>query len=69
MCTTDEEVYRLRNMFCKLKYIVFKIKILLYCCVVHLTTFNSASTLTIQGIEKVSTKIRKKKEKNNKSTL
>ena len=28
MCTTDDEVCRLRNMFCKIKYIVFKIKIL-----------------------------------------
>ena len=28
MCTTDDEVCRLRNMFCKTKYIVFKIKIL-----------------------------------------
>ena len=27
MCTTDDEVYRLRNMFCKIKYIVFKIRI------------------------------------------
>ena len=27
MCTTDDEVCRLRNMFCKIKYIVFKIKI------------------------------------------
>ena len=29
MCTTDDEVGRLRNMFCKIKYIVFKIKILM----------------------------------------
>ena len=28
MCTTDDELCRLRNMFCKIKYIVFKIKIL-----------------------------------------
>ena len=28
ICTTDDEVCRLRNMFCKIKYIVFKIKIL-----------------------------------------
>ena len=28
MCTTDDEVCRLRNMFCKIKYIVFKLKIL-----------------------------------------
>ena len=28
MCTTDDEVCRVRNMFCKMKYIVFKIKIL-----------------------------------------
>ena len=28
MCTTDDEVCRLRNMFCKVKYIVFKTKIL-----------------------------------------
>ena len=28
MCTTDDEVYRLRNRFCKTKYILFKIKIL-----------------------------------------
>ena len=28
MCTTDDEVCRLRNMFCKIKYIVFKINIL-----------------------------------------
>ena len=27
MCATDDEVCRLRNMFCKIKYIVFKIKI------------------------------------------
>ena len=27
MCTTDDEVCRLRSMFCKIKYIVFKIKI------------------------------------------
>ena len=27
MCTTDDKVCRLRNMFCKIKYIVFKIKI------------------------------------------
>ena len=27
MCTTDDEVCRLRNMLCKIKYIVFKIKI------------------------------------------
>ena len=26
MCTTDDEVCRLRNMFCKIKYIVFNIK-------------------------------------------
>ena len=26
MCTTDDEVCRLWNMFCKIKYIVFKIK-------------------------------------------
>ena len=26
MCTTDDEVCRLPNMFCKIKYIVFKIK-------------------------------------------
>ena len=38
MCTTGDEVCRLRNMFCKLKHIVFKIKILnvLLLCVVHL---------------------------------
>ena len=28
MCTTDDKVCRLRNMFCKIKYIAFKIKIL-----------------------------------------
>ena len=28
ICTTDNEVCRLRNMFCKIKYIVFQIKIL-----------------------------------------
>ena len=28
MCTTDDEICRLRNMFCKIKYIVFKMKIL-----------------------------------------
>ena len=28
MCTTDDEVCRLHNMFCKVKYIAFKIKIL-----------------------------------------
>ena len=28
ICTTDDEVCRLRNMFLKIKYIVFKIKIL-----------------------------------------
>ena len=28
MCTTDDEVCRLRKMFCKIKYIVFTIKIL-----------------------------------------
>ena len=28
MCTTDDEVCRLRNMICKIEYIVFKIKIL-----------------------------------------
>ena len=28
MCTGDDEVCRLRNIFCKIKYIVFKIKIL-----------------------------------------
>ena len=28
MYTNDDEVCRLRNMFCKIKYIVFKIKIL-----------------------------------------
>ena len=33
MCTTDKEVCRLQNMFCK--YIVFKGKILFYCCVGH----------------------------------
>ena len=27
MCTTDDEVCRLRNMFCKIRYIVFKMKI------------------------------------------
>ena len=35
MCITDDEVYRLRNMFGKTKEIVFKIKrltaLLLYC--------------------------------------
>ena len=36
MCTIDDEVCTLRNMFCKIKYIVFKIKILFYCSVVHL---------------------------------
>ena len=29
MCTTDDEVCRLRNMFCKIKYIALKIKILI----------------------------------------
>ena len=28
MCTTDEDVWRLQNMFCKTKYNVVKIKIL-----------------------------------------
>ena len=28
MCTIDDEVCRLRNMFCKIKDIVFKIKML-----------------------------------------
>ena len=28
MCRTGDEVYRLRTMFCKIEYIVFKIKIL-----------------------------------------
>ena len=28
ICATDDEVCRLRNKFCKIKYIVFKIKIL-----------------------------------------
>ena len=28
MCTTDDEVFRLRSMFCEIKYIVFEIKIL-----------------------------------------
>ena len=28
MCTTDDELCRLPNMFCKIKYIVFKRKIL-----------------------------------------
>ena len=28
MCTTDDEVCRPRNMFCKIKYVAFKIKIL-----------------------------------------
>ena len=28
MCTADNEVCRLRNMFCKIKYIVFTIEIL-----------------------------------------
>ena len=28
MCTTDDEVCKLRNVFCKTKYIIFKIKIL-----------------------------------------
>ena len=26
MCTTDEELCRHRKMFCKIKYIVFKVK-------------------------------------------
>ena len=26
ICTTDDEVCRLQNMFCKIKYIVFKIE-------------------------------------------
>ena len=29
MCTTDDEVGRLRNMFYKIKYTVLKIKILM----------------------------------------
>ena len=29
MCTTADEVFRLRNMFCKIKYTVCKIKILI----------------------------------------
>ena len=28
MYTTDDKVCRYRNMFCKIKYIVFKIKLL-----------------------------------------
>ena len=37
MYRTDDEVCRVRNMFCKIKYIVFKIKILtVYCCVAYL---------------------------------
>ena len=28
MCTIDDEICRLQNMFCKIKYTVFKIKIL-----------------------------------------
>ena len=37
MCTTDDEVCRLRNTFCEIKYIVFKIKILtVLLLVVHL---------------------------------
>ena len=35
MCTTDDEVCRLRNMFCKIKYIVFKIKILTVLLLCH----------------------------------
>ena len=35
MCTTDHEVCRLRNMFCKIKYIVFKIKILTVLLLCH----------------------------------
>ena len=30
MCTTDDEVCKLRNMFCKIKSIVFKIYIYTY---------------------------------------
>ena len=35
MCTTDDKVCRLRNMFCKIKYIVFKIKILTVLLLCH----------------------------------
>ena len=33
MCTTGDEVYRLRSMFCKMKYTVSKIKILINLCI------------------------------------
>ena len=33
MCTTDGEVCRLQNMFCKMKYIVFQIRILTVECI------------------------------------
>ena len=46
MCTTDDEVCRLRKMFYKIKYIVFKTKILFYCCVVQLEIFLYVSETT-----------------------
>ena len=58
MCTTDDEVGRLRNIFCKIKYIVFKIKILL-CCSFGNVIYDIAassngllSTANIRSLEK-----------------
>ena len=47
MCTTDDEVCRLRNMFCEIKYIVFKIKIL----TVLLLCRSFQNTIVVKKIE------------------
>ena len=49
MGTTDAEVCRLRNMFCKIKYIVFKIKILTVLLLCR-SFRNTASPLTWKSV-------------------
>ena len=36
MCTTDDEVCKLRNMFCKIRYIVFKINMYIYIYITYI---------------------------------
>ena len=49
MCTTDDEVCRLQNMFCKIKYIVFKIIILTVSLLCH-SFGNTTNPLTWKSV-------------------
>ena len=69
MCTIDDdEVCRLRNMFCKIKYIVFKIKILTvlllcrsfgniyYILYIYFCLINTHNQIKVKIIQKMKTK-------------